>query len=83
MSLRQKEVLPGIWHIGDDKNNFCTLIVGETGAVLFDTTMGFDDLRGCVAAITHHEPTVICSHNHFAEPISLSHSHCLAVCTEE
>lgn len=65
MSLRQIEILPGIWHIGDDKNNFCTLIVGETGAVLFDTTMGFDDLKGCVAAITPHEPTVICSHNHF------------------
>ena len=65
MSLKKKEVLPGIWHIGDDRDNFCTLIVGETGAVLFDTTMGFDDLKGCVAAITSHQPTVICSHSHF------------------
>lgn len=65
MSLRQREMLPGIWHIGDDNDNFCTLIVGETGAILFDTTMGFDDLKGCVAAITPHEPIVICSHNHF------------------
>jgi len=65
MSLRKKEVLPGIWHIGDDRDNFCTLIVGESGAILFDTTMGFDDLKGCVAEITPHEPMVINSHSHF------------------
>lgn len=63
--LRQKEVLPGIWHIGDDRDNFCTLIVGETGAILFDTAMGFDDLNSCVEALTRHKPTVICSHSHF------------------
>ena len=65
MSLRKKEVLPGIWHIGDDRDNFCTLVVGTDGALLFDTTMGFDDLRGCVASITPHEPMVVNSHSHF------------------
>lgn len=65
MSLRQTEVMPGIWHIGDDRDNFCTLIVGETGAILFDTTMGFDDLKLYVSVITDHEPMVINSHSHF------------------
>ena len=65
MSLRKKEVLPGIWHIGDDRENYCTLVVGDAGAVLFDTTMGFDDLCACVAEITAYEPVVINSHSHF------------------
>jgi len=65
MSLMHKNIGNGIYHIGDDRGNFCTLITGETGAVLYDTMMGFDDLKGYVATITGHEPTVICSHSHF------------------
>lgn len=65
MSLFHKEVRDGIYHIGDGRGNFCTLIVGETGAILFDTMLGFDDLKGYVAGLTDFEPMVINSHCHF------------------
>jgi len=65
MSLNHKEIMDGVYHIGDDRGNFCTLIVGESGAVLYDTMMGFDDLKGYVAGLTCHEPMVINSHCHF------------------
>lgn len=65
MSLFHKEVRKGIYHIGDGKGNFCTLITGETGAILFDTMLGFDDLKGYVAELTPFEPMVINSHCHF------------------
>ena len=65
MSLTHQELLPGVFHIGDGRGNFCTLLKGETGAILFDTMLGFDDLRGCVAALTDFEPMVINSHCHF------------------
>lgn len=65
MSLFHKEIRKGIFHIGDGRGNFCTLIVGETGAILFDTMLGFDDLKGYVAGLTVFEPMVINSHCHF------------------
>lgn len=65
MSLTHKEVLPGVFHIGDGRGNFCTLLVGETGAILYDTMLGFDDLKGYVAALTGFGPMVINSHCHF------------------
>lgn len=65
MSLTHKEILPGIFHIGDGRGNFCTLLTGETGAILFDTMMGFDDLKSYVAGLTCFEPMVINSHCHF------------------
>ena len=65
MSLFHQEVKKGIFHIGDGRGNFCTLIVGETGAILFDTMLGFDDLKGYVAELTPLEPMVINSHCHF------------------
>lgn len=65
MSLFHKEVRKGIYHIGDGRGNFCTLITGEKGAILFDTMLGFDDLKGYVAQITDFEPMVINSHCHF------------------
>lgn len=65
MSLFHKEIRGGLYHIGDGRGNFCTLIVGETGAVLYDTMMGFDDLKGYVAGLTQFEPMVINSHCHF------------------
>jgi len=39
--------------------------VGESGAILFDTMLGFDDLKGYVAELTAFEPVVINSHCHF------------------
>lgn len=65
MSLFHKEIREGLYHIGDGRGNFCTLIVGETGAVLYDTMMGFDDLKRYVAGLTAFEPMVINSHCHF------------------
>lgn len=65
MSLFHQEVKNGIYHIGDGRGNFCTLITGETGAILFDTMLGFDDLKGYVAELTDFEPMVINSHCHF------------------
>jgi glyoxylase-like metal-dependent hydrolase (beta-lactamase superfamily II) len=65
MSLFHKEIVDGLYHIGDGRGNFCTLVTGECGAVLFDTMLGFDDLKGYVASLTPHEPMVINSHCHF------------------
>lgn len=65
MSLFHKEIRDGLFHIGDSRGNFCTLIVGGTGAILYDTMLGFDDLKSYVAGLTHFEPMVINSHCHF------------------
>ncbi len=65
MALTHTEVKPGVFHISDGRGNFCTLLAGETGAVLFDTMLGFDDLRSYVAELTPFEPTVVISHFHF------------------
>jgi glyoxylase-like metal-dependent hydrolase (beta-lactamase superfamily II) len=65
MSLFHKEIVDGLYHIGDGRGNFCTLVTGECGAVLFDTMLGFDDLKGYAASLTPHEPMVINSHCHF------------------
>lgn len=65
MSLFHEEIRNGLYHIGDGRGNFCTLITGQTGAILFDTMLGFDDLKGYVAGLTAFEPMVINSHCHF------------------
>lgn len=65
MSLFHEEIRDGLYHIGDGEGNFCTLITGEHGAILYDTMLGFEDLKGYVAGLTHHEPMVINSHCHF------------------
>ena len=65
MELKCQQIMDHIWHIGDDRDNYCTLIVGETGAILFDTMMGFGDLRSCIKGITSLEPMVINSHSHY------------------
>ena len=65
MSLTHQQLLPGVFHICDGRDNYCTLLAGETGAILFDTMMGFDDLRGYVRELTPFDPMVINSHCHF------------------
>ena len=65
MSLFHKEIRKDLYHIGDGRGNFCTLIVGESGAILIDTMLGFDDLRSYVSELTAFEPVVINSHCHF------------------
>ena len=65
MALFHQEIRKNLYHIGDGRGNFCTLIVGETGAILFDTMLGFDDLKGYVVELTQFDPMVINSHCHF------------------
>lgn len=65
MGYFHQQVMDGVYHIGDGRGNFCTLLAGETGAVLYDTMMGLEDLRGYAAGLTEFEPTVINSHCHF------------------
>ena len=60
-----KQIMEGVFHIGDDRGNFCTVLVGKKEAILYDTMMGTDDLKGFVAGLTSFEPTVINSHCHF------------------
>lgn len=65
MACFHRQVADGVCHIGDGRGNFCTLLMGETGAVLYDTMMGLEDLRGYVAGLTEFEPIVVNSHCHF------------------
>lgn len=65
MACSHTEIAPGVYHIGDGRGNFCTLLAGETGAVLYDTMMGLDDLRGYVEGLTPFAPMVVNSHCHF------------------
>lgn len=65
MDFSWKEVAPGVRHIGDHQGNFCTLLTGSRGAVLFDTMVGLGDLKGFVGTLCPMEPTVIVSHGHF------------------
>ena len=60
-----REMLDGIYHIGDERGNFCTLVTGSRGAILFDTMAGFDDLKSYVENLTSFAPIVINSHCHF------------------
>lgn len=64
MALSHKQIMDGVYHINDGGNNYCTLLVGREQAILYDTLMGFDDLRSYVAALTELEPIVINSHCH-------------------
>ena len=59
------EIAPGVRHIGDGAGNFCTLLTGSRGAVLFDTMTGLGDLRGFLQALSPMVPTVVNSHGHF------------------
>ena len=65
MSISHIEIRTGIWHITDGHNNYCTLISGSQKAILFDTMMGFGDLKGYIAQLTDFEPMVINSHCHY------------------
>lgn len=63
--LSHREVMEGVFHIGDGRGNFCTLLAGSAGAILYDTMMGLGDLRAYVAGLTGFSPMVINSHCHF------------------
>lgn len=65
MEFSWKEIAPGVGQIGDGQGNFCTLLTGSRGAVLFDTMVGLGDLKGFVGRLCPVEPMVIASHGHF------------------
>jgi glyoxylase-like metal-dependent hydrolase (beta-lactamase superfamily II) len=54
-----------VYHIHDPAGVYCSLIIGEEKALLFDTGHGFGDLKAAVNAITNKPLTVINSHGHF------------------
>ena len=60
-----KKIVEGVYHIGDGRGNFCTLLSGKTGAVLYDTAMGLEDLQEYISGLTEFDPIVINSHCHF------------------
>lgn len=65
MEFSCKEIAPGVRHIGDGEGNFCTLLTGSQGAVLFDTMTGLGDLKGFAKKLCPMDPMVIVSHGHF------------------
>lgn len=58
------EALPGIYHIRDCMGVCCTLAVGETGSMLWDTGYGLYDLAAFVAPYVRGALRVILSHAH-------------------
>lgn len=65
MEFSCKEIAPGVRQIGDGQDNFCTLLTGSRGAVLFDTMVGLGDLNAFLKELCPMEPMVIVSHGHF------------------
>lgn len=58
------ELADGIYHISDPVMVHCTLIVGRSRALLFDTAYGFGDLKQFVAGLTDLPLVVVNSHGH-------------------
>ena len=54
-----------IIQIGDSVGNACTLILGDTRAILFDTMTGACDLKSYVRTLTDLPVAVVLSHGHF------------------
>lgn len=65
MDFTCKDILPGVRLIGDGDGNFCTLLTGGRGALLYDTMTGKGDLRGYVEGLCGTAPIVVNSHCHF------------------
>ncbi len=58
------QVLPGVYHIADSMNIFCTLLVGDKQALLLDTGYGLFDVRAYIRTLTDLPLTVLLSHGH-------------------
>lgn len=65
MEFSCKGIMPGVRQIGEGGGNFCTLLTGSQGAILFDTMTGLGDLKGFVKELCPVDPMVIVSHGHF------------------
>ena len=62
--FQANHVLPGVYHIADPMNVFCTLMVGTERALLFDMGYGLFDLHAYVRTLTDLPLTALLSHGH-------------------
>ena len=62
--MQQQQICPGVWHLEEDYRVYCTLVLGATAALLWDTGQGRQDLAAAVAARTALPCLVCCSHGH-------------------
>ena len=60
-----QKIRPGVWQLEESYRVYCTLVLGEAGAVLFDTGLGKQDLSSFVANQGKADCTVVCSHGHY------------------
>ena len=58
------EICPGVFQIEEDYRVYCTLVVGRTGTVLWDTGMGKKNLRAYVEENIETPCLVLNSHGH-------------------
>ena len=63
--MNVREIRPRVLHIEESYRVYCTLIRGETRAILFDTGLGEQDLSAFVRANAPGECLVLCSHGHY------------------
>ena len=59
------EITPRVWHMEESYRVYTTLILGETGAILFDTGLGEHNLRPFVEKMVKTGYRVVCSHGHY------------------
>jgi glyoxylase-like metal-dependent hydrolase (beta-lactamase superfamily II) len=60
-----KQVEPGVYLISEPPHVNSFLILGDHDAILFDTGMGFANIRDVVSELTDREVLVVNSHYHF------------------
>ena len=60
-----QKIRPGVWQLEESYRVYCTLVLGEAGAVLFDTGLGKQDLSSFVEEQGKTDCTVVCSHGHY------------------
>lgn len=63
-SMNYKKIRENIWHIADDQGVYCTLLIGEKMAILWDTGYGNSDLKEFVESHIHTDYMVMNSHGH-------------------
>ena len=62
--MNYTEVRPNVWHMEEDYRVYCTLVQGETLALLWDTGQGKKDLRAFVEETVKTDYLVLSSHGH-------------------
>lgn len=68
-----REVLPGVWHIGDAMGVYMTLLAGEKRALLVDTGYGLEDVHALVRSLTHRPIDLILTHAHHDHALGAMH----------